>query len=162
MRRMSVKNVVVDPNSQQPVVLLADEIGRYMLPIVVGGAEAMAISMQLEGASYPRPLTHDLMKTLLEASLTAVEQVVVCDLQDSVFYARVYLATKEGQVAVDARPSDAIALALRIPCPIFCEDQVLEAAGIDLTKIQDGLDEEGELDDRFKQIMDSLELPPPE
>jgi bifunctional DNase/RNase len=162
VRRMSVKNVILDPRSEQPVVLLADELGRYMLPIVVGGAEAMAISMQLEGTSYPRPLTHDLMKSLLEATFCAVEQVVVCDLQESVFYARVYLATKEGQVSVDARPSDAIALALRFACPILCEDHVLEAAGIDLTQLQEDSDGEGELDDRFRNLIDSLEQPPPE
>jgi bifunctional DNase/RNase len=158
---MTVKVVALDPRSQQPLVLLVESEGTRLLPIVVGVAEAMAINAELEGEHFPRPLTHDLIKRLLEVTGAQVEKAVVSDLRESVFYATLFLDQGGTKLEVDARPSDAIAIALRVKCPIFAEERVLDEAAIPMGRVKfEG--EEDELDAQFRAIIESLEEPPGE
>ena len=136
---MRLKGLMIDPITNMPIVVLRDPEGGKILPIWVGVFEANAIALQLENVQTPRPMTHDLLKSLLEGLEAHVERIVVCDLRENTFYASIHLASPRGAVAVDARPSDAIALALRTGSPIFVEEAVIhEARNIDNAK--DGAD----------------------
>ena len=125
---MTIKGLMVDPITNSPIVILRDKEGQRVLPIWVGIFEANAIALQLENISTPRPMTHDLLRNVIQDLKASVQKVVVCDLQENTFYALIYLALDGDTVAVDARPSDAIALALRTRAPIFVEDAVLDSA----------------------------------
>ena len=125
---MTIKGLMVDPVSNLPIVLLRDKDGQRVLPIWVGVYEANAIALQIENVSPPRPMTHDLLRDVIEHLHATVQKVVICDLQESTFYALIYLALDSGTVAIDARPSDAIALALRTRAAIFVEDTVIDSA----------------------------------
>ena len=125
---MTIKGLMVDPITNSPIVILRDKEGQKVLPIWVGIFEANAIALQIENISTPRPMTHDLLRNVIQDLKASVQKVVVCDLQEITFYALIYLALDGDTVAVDARPSDAIALALRTRAPIFVEDTVLDNA----------------------------------
>lgn len=125
---MSVKGLMVDPITNAPIVLLRDEAGSRVLPIWVGVFEANAIALQVENVSPPRPLTHDLLRQIITDLKARVERVVISDLREGTFYALIHMRVNGDAVAVDSRPSDAIALALRVQAPIFVEDAVLERA----------------------------------
>ena len=125
---MTIKGLMVDPVTNVPIILLRDADGQKVLPIWVGIFEANAIALQIENVTPPRPMTHDLLRNVITDLKAHVEKVVVCDLKENTFYALIYLEDNGSSVAVDARPSDAIALALRARCPIFVEDFVIEGA----------------------------------
>jgi hypothetical protein len=125
---MVIKGLMVDPITNMPIVLLHDREGARVLPIWIGVFEANAIALQIENQATPRPMTHDLLRNVITDLRAAVDRVVVTELKDNTFYAAIYLQVGEDLVAVDARPSDAIALALRAKAPIFVEDTVLEGA----------------------------------
>jgi uncharacterized protein len=125
---MSIKGLMVDPISNMPIVILRDKDGTRTLPIWVGMFEANAIALQIENISTPRPMTHDLLRNVIQDLNATVEKVVVCDLQDGTFYALIYLRAHGELVAIDSRPSDAIALALRTRAPIFVEEAVIDSA----------------------------------
>lgn len=125
---MTIKGLMVDPDTNMPIVILRDKDGQRVLPIWVGLFEANAIALQIENVSTPRPMTHDLLRNVIADLKATVERIVVCDLQENTFYALIYLALNGGTVAVDARPSDAIALALRTKAPIYVEDSVIDNA----------------------------------
>jgi len=125
---MTIKGLMVDPITNSPIVILRDKEGQRVLPIWVGIFEANAIALQIENISTPRPMTHDLLRNIIQDLKASVQKVVVCDLQENTFYALIYLALNGDTVAIDARPSDAIALALRTRAPIFVEDTVLDSA----------------------------------
>src|SRR6266513_5433403 len=125
---MSIKGLMVDPITNTPIVILRDKEGQKVLPIWVGIFEANAIALQIENVSTPRPMTHDLLRNVIEDLKASVQKVVVCDLQENTFYALIYLSLGGETVAIDARPSDAIALALRARAPIFVEDSVIDHA----------------------------------
>ena len=125
---MTIKGLMVDPVTNMPIVILRDKDGQRVLPIWVGIFEANAIALQIENVSTQRPMTHDLLRNVIHDLKASVQKVVVCDLQDNTFYALIYLSLGGDTVAVDARPSDAIALALRTRAPIFVEDQVIDHA----------------------------------
>lgn len=132
MRKMEVDKLGIDLLTQDPVVILRDvETGKY-LPIIIGPFEATAIALALEGTPVPRPLSHDLMKNIVEAMNARVEKVVIHDIQNNTFLAKVYLEVKGEIKEVDARPSDSIALALRTDSPIYVSDKIiLDEAVID-------------------------------
>jgi bifunctional DNase/RNase len=109
-------------------VILRDKEGQRVLPIWVGGAEANAIAVQLENITTPRPMTHDLLRNVIHDLKADIQKIVVSDLKENTFYALIYLKVNGEAVAVDARPSDAIALALRSRAPIFVEDRVIDHA----------------------------------
>jgi hypothetical protein len=125
---MTIKGLMVDPITNTPIILLHDEAGQRVLPIWVGLFEANAIALQIENVEPPRPMTHDLLRRAIEQLGANVRRVVISDLQESTFFALIHLETATGPVAVDARPSDAIALALRSKAPILVEETVLEHA----------------------------------
>jgi bifunctional DNase/RNase len=129
---MSIKGLMVDPITNMPIIILRDRDGQRVLPIWVGIFEANAIALQMENVSTPRPMTHDLLRNVIEDLKGRVTKIVISDLKDNTFYALVYVETPDDLVAIDARPSDAIALALRTQAPIFVEESVIEnAKGID-------------------------------
>src|SRR5437870_11632500 len=125
---MSIKGLMVDPVTNTPIVILRDKDGQRVLPIWVGIFEANAIALQIENVTPPRPMTHDLLRNVITDLKAAVQKIVVSDPKENTFYALIYLEVNGTAVAVDARPSDAIALALRARCPIFVEDFVIEGA----------------------------------
>jgi bifunctional DNase/RNase len=127
---MKIRGLVMDPVTNMPIVILKDVNGTAVLPIWVGIYEANAIALEIEKVSTPRPMTHDLLKNLLMGLEAHVHKVVVSELRDDTFYALIWLE-KDGQLmSVDSRPSDALALALRMDCPIFVEDEVLKSSKI--------------------------------
>src|SRR5215510_7566489 len=125
---MTIKGLMVDPVTNVPIILLRDSDGQKVLPIWVGIFEANAIAQQIENVSPPRPMTHDLLRNVIRDLDASVQKIVVCDLQENTFYALIYLLRNGDTLAIDARPSDAIALALRTRAPIFVEDSVIEHA----------------------------------
>jgi hypothetical protein len=124
-----VQRVTLDETSRSPVVVLEDKAHARLLPIWIGPAEAQAIAMRMEGIEPPRPMTHDLMKQLLEQAGLDLQRVVIHDLQDSTYYARLHLSAGGRDVEIDSRPSDAIALAVRCERPIFVRAALMKAAG---------------------------------
>src|ERR1051325_8575321 len=125
---MTIKGLMVDPITNMPIVILRDKEGQKVLPIWVGIFEANAIALQIENISTPRPMTHDLLRNIISDLHASVQKVVVCDLQENTFYALIYLALNGDTVAIDARPSDALALALRTRAPIYVEETVIDNA----------------------------------
>ena len=125
---MTIKGLMVDPITNMPIVILRDEDGDRVLPIWVGIFEANAIALQIENVTTPRPMTHDLLRNVIADLDGSVEKIVVSDLKESTFYALIYVRIRGELVAVDARPSDAIALALRVSAPIYVEDEVVKNA----------------------------------
>jgi uncharacterized protein len=132
---MKVRGLALDPMSNMPIIILRDEEDKRSLPIWVGIFEANAIALELEKIATPRPMTHDLIKNILEAIDARVQKVVVTDLRDNTFFAVLHLQIGEREYTVDSRPSDAIALALRVAAPIYVdEDVVRRAKTLDVTK----------------------------
>jgi hypothetical protein len=125
---MKVRGLALDPVSNMPIIILRDEEEKRSLPIWVGLFEANAIALELEKIATPRPMTHDLIKNVLEAVEAKVEKIVVNDLRENTFFALIHLRLGEEEITVDSRPSDAIALALRAGAPIFVEDDVVRRA----------------------------------
>jgi uncharacterized protein len=125
---MTIKGLMVDPVTNMPIVILRDAEGQKVVPIWVGIFEANAIALQIENVATPRPMTHDLLRNVIHDLKASVEKVVVCDLQENTFYALIYLLLNGESLAIDARPSDAIALALRARAPIFVEESVIDNA----------------------------------
>ncbi len=135
MIRMKVAKIILDPITNSPIVILKDLENRKALPIWIGLFEANAIALELEKISTPRPMTHDLMKNILEALEATIEKIVVNNLIDNTFYASIFLRTASGILEIDSRPSDAIALALRANAPIYVTQEVLQKAkSFDLSK----------------------------
>lgn len=133
--RMEIRGLMLDPSSNAPIVVLRDEDGRVLLPIWIGLFEANAIALRMENIATPRPLTHDLLKSVVEELGGAVQRILISDLKENTFYARIYLRLDgDRELEVDSRPSDAIALALRTEAPIYVLPSVLEKArAIELT-----------------------------
>jgi bifunctional DNase/RNase len=125
---MTIKGLMVDPITNMPIIILRDKDGQRVLPIWVGVFEANAIALQMENVATPRPMTHDLLKNVICDLKADIQKIVVSDLRENTFYALIYLTVNGEPVAVDARPSDAIALALRAQAPIFVEDRVIDHA----------------------------------
>ena len=148
---MSIKGLMVDPITNTPIVILRDKDGQRVLPIWVGIFEANAIALQIENVTTPRPMTHDLLRNVIHDLNASVQKIVVCDLQENTFYALIYLNVGGEMMAVDARPSDAIALALRARAPIFVEEKVIDHA-----KTVDLAPEKGDAE-RLQKWLESLD-----
>ena len=150
MRQMKVDKLGIDLLTHDPVVILKDMDGKRFLPILIGPFEATAIALALEGAAVPRPLTHDLMRNVLETLDAHLEQVVIHDIRESTFFAKLVVRTNGELQEIDARPSDGIALALRMSAPIYVSDKiVLEES------VPDKKGEDAEVE-RFKKFIDDL------
>jgi len=125
LTQMHVRGLMFDPYTNAYIIILRDDSNIEMLHIWVGKPEASAISFAMEGVTTPRPMTHDLMKTVLDTADARVISVVVTDLKENTYYARVHLLYEDSEYSIDARPSDAIALALRSKAPVFVNDDVI-------------------------------------
>ena len=130
MQEMTVYGVSFDLVGKQPIVLLRTAEGRTFLPIWIGHPEAAAILMRLQGQEPPRPLTHDLVCSIIESLGAEVDHVTVTELRDSTFYARITLVRNGAEIEIDSRTSDAIAIALRADAQIFAEDEVIDESGV--------------------------------
>ncbi len=150
---MKIRGLMMDPVTNMPIVILKDTSGDSVLPIWVGIYEANAIALEIEKVSTPRPMTHDLIKNVLVGLDTHVHKVVVTELREDTFYAVIWMERQGNVISIDSRPSDALALALRVDCPIFVEDDVLknskQAANVsdrvtseELRKYLEGLNDE--------------------
>jgi hypothetical protein len=150
MLKMEIKGLLMDPVSNMPVVVLRDAANGVFLPIWVGIFEANAIALELEKVSTPRPMTHDLLKSILEGLGVTVRQVIVNDLKDNTFFAVIELNQNGNVISIDARPSDAIALALRVNAPIFVTEKVVsQAKSVEIS-------EEKEETDKWKEWLENL------
>ncbi len=139
---MKIRGLMMDPVTNMPVVVLKDVEGSAILPIWVGIYEANAIALEIEKVQTPRPMTHDLLKNVLLGLQAHVHKVVVNELKDDTFYALIWLE-RDGQVmAIDSRPSDALALALRLDCPIFVEEEVLKSSRVSTASAEKTSNEE--------------------
>jgi bifunctional DNase/RNase len=125
---MKIRGLMMDPVTNMPIVILKDVSSNTVLPIWVGIYEANAIALEIEKVSTPRPMTHDLMKTVLLGLNTSMRKVVVNELKDDTFYALIWLEREGELITIDSRPSDALALALRLDCPIYVDDSVLKSS----------------------------------
>lgn len=130
MIEMAIESIRVSMLNYQRVVILKEKAAERYLPIWIGPAEADAIAVKLQEYQVPRPLTHDLLGNIIGALGAAVSSIIVCDLQNDTFFAKIVLAFNGNQIEIDSRPSDAIALAVRVKVPIFAEETVLDKAGI--------------------------------
>jgi len=149
MVTMKVKTVAMD-QQMNPVVLLVDQAETLALPIWIGGSEAQSIAFQLQGVQMPRPMTHDLIKQMLQHLTVSISRIVVTDIQNGTYFAEIHLQRNGTEVVVDSRPSDAIAIALRTSAPIFVEDKVA-ATAIQLKKAFD----EHEVEE-FKRFIENV------
>ena len=137
MLEMKVKGLTLDPLTNMPIVILKDLEEKKVLPIWVGIFEANAIALEMEQVSTPRPMTHDLIKNIIEGFQAQVSRVVVNELKDNTFYAVITINLNTTEVLIDSRPSDAIAVALRVNAPIFVAEKVIEEArSIEFTEQQ--------------------------
>jgi hypothetical protein len=127
---MKIRGLMMDPVTNMPIVILKDVNGAAVLPIWVGIYEANAIALEIEKVTTPRPMTHDLLRNLLLGLETRVSKVVVNDLRDDTFYALIWLERDGQTISIDSRPSDALALALRVDCPIYVEEGVLKSSKV--------------------------------
>ena len=123
---MQIKGLMIDPVSNMPIIILKNKAGDAVLPIWVGIFEANAIAMQLENIVSPRPMTHDLLKNVIDQLQAQIRRIVITDLRDNTFFATILLQRDASELSIDARPSDAMALALRAEAPIFVEQSVLD------------------------------------
>src|SRR6202451_1748228 len=139
---MKIRGLMMDPVTNMPIVVLKDLNGNPILPIWVGIYEANAIALEIEKVSTPRPMTHDLIKILLHGLGTGIRKVVVSELKDDTFYAVIWLDKDGDLISVDSRPSDALALALRLDCPIYVEETVLKSSKLAATVSEKGHNEE--------------------
>ena len=155
---MKVKQLALDPLSNMPMIILRDEEEKRSLPIWIGLPEANAIALEMEKIPTQRPLTHDLIKNILESLEARVAKVVVSDLRENTFYAVIHLRVGSGEVTVDSRPSDAIALALRVDAPIFVAEEVLAKAESVEVRVAKEPDAPSKADDpaRVKEWLDSI------
>ncbi len=150
MIELNLVGVRVELPSNQPIVLLREREGKRYLPIWIGVNEAQAIAIALQGVATPRPMTHDLMKSLLDEVGVHVERITITELRDGIFYAMVLLARNGNRYEVSSRPSDAIALAVRSGVPIFAHEDVLSEASIDVP------DEEEQEVEKFREFLDHV------
>jgi bifunctional DNase/RNase len=154
MIEMKVRGIAVDPGLKIPMVILTDEEEKRYLPIPIGVAEATAIFIQLQEQVIPRPMTHDLLKNIIDALGAKVSKVLINDYHQNTFYARVFLETPDGseKIEIDARPSDAIALALRTGSPVFVAEKVVVTPGVTIPDKEKYKEEMSE----FKKFLENL------
>lgn len=149
---MNLAGVRIELPGNQPIVLLREREGERFLPIWIGNAEAQAIALALQGVVTPRPMTHDLLRNILEELAVQVQSIAITELRDGTFYAVINMQRNGTALAISSRPSDAIALAVRLECPIFASEDVLSEASI---LIPAGEEEEEEVE-RFREFLENV------
>jgi len=150
MLEMVIHSVNLDVITNQPVLILKDKAEKKFLPIWIGQFEATAILIELQGISSARPLTHDLLKNMLDTLRASVQKIIINDIENGTFYARIHLEKGSSSLEIDARPSDAIALAVRTKAPIYASDKVVEKATI----LSDAAEEDEVR--KFKEFLDRV------
>ena len=153
MQQMQIYGVSFDMVGKQPIVLLKTVDSNKFLPIWIGHPEAAAILMKLQGASTPRPMTHDLLSDLLEQLDAKCERVSVTELRDNTFYASITVSINGSEMEIDSRPSDALALAVRVSAPIFADEDVIEESAIEF---EHDVEDTEEVVDKFKEFLDEV------
>jgi hypothetical protein len=157
--RVGLMNPKLTLHNSQYVVMLKEKDAERYLPIFIGPAEANAIAIKLRGETLPRPLTHDLLRNIIEVLGASVDSIKISDLMNDTFYAKIVFNVEGERIEIDARPSDALALAVRVDVPIFVEDSVLDKAGISLEKVEEAEriaaeDKEMEPEGKGKKVSD--------
>jgi bifunctional DNase/RNase len=147
---MKIRGLMMDPVTNMPIVVLKDVQGQAVLPIWVGVYEANAIALEIEKVQTPRPMTHDLLKNVLMGLDGRVSKIVVNELKDDTFYALIWVERDGQMMTIDSRPSDALALALRMDCPIFVDEQVLKNSKVS------GVLSEKTTNDQLKTYLEGL------
>lgn len=151
---MVISGLTVDPLTNSPIVILKETDGERTLPIWIGLLEATAIASELEGIKFSRPMTHDLLKSIIDLIDIKVNRVEVCDLKNNTYYALIHITHKGEKVSIDARPSDALALSLRVDAPIFVAEEVIsKSKQIDLTAEPEDKSEQGK---KWQEILEKL------
>jgi uncharacterized protein len=157
-REMNIRGLLMDPTTNSPIVILKDVGSETLLPIWVGPYEANSIASEIEKISSPRPMTHDLLRNVINEFGAEVKRIVVTELRDNTFYAVIELLWNGRLMLLDSRPSDAIALALRADCPIFVRDEVVESSrsveAVSLAGEEDDDDEEVEWPEELDDVTD--------
>ena len=153
-REMIVSGLVMDPQTNTPIVILKDPEDQKSLPIWIGLLEATSIATELEKIQVPRPMTHDLMKNCLDHLQVKVERIEVCDLRNNTYYALIYLRDQDRLSSIDARPSDAIAIALRTNAPIFVNEEVLSKSQKSADESRPVFDKENQ--DKWSEMLEKL------
>jgi bifunctional DNase/RNase len=153
-RPMVVSGLTVDPLTNSPIVILKETDGERTLPIWIGLLEATAIASEMEGIKFSRPMTHDLLKSIMDMIDVEVNKVEVCDLKNNTYYALIHLTHGGKDISIDARPSDALALSLRMNAPIFVAEEVIsKSKQIDLTSDPEDTSEQGK---KWQEILEKL------
>lgn len=151
---MIISGLRIDPLTNGPIVILKEVEGERTLPIWIGLLEATAIASELEGIKFSRPMTHDLLKSIMDEISLKINKVEVCDLKNNTYYALIYINFQGKEISIDARPSDALALSLRVNAPIFVsEDVISKSAQIDLTAAPEDKTEQGK---KWQEILEKL------
>ncbi len=154
LRPMAISGLTVDPLTNSPIVILKEIDGERTLPIWIGLLEATAIASELEGIKFSRPMTHDLLKNIMAQMEIHVKKVEVCDLKNNTYFALIHLNHMGKEISIDARPSDALALSLRVQAPIFVEDEVIKKSSqIDLKAEPEDKTEQGK---KWQDILEKL------
>jgi bifunctional DNase/RNase len=154
LRPMFISALAIDSVASSPVVILKEVDGERTLPIWIGLLEANAIVSELEGIKFSRPMTHDLLTNILKSIGVTVHKVEVCDLKNNTYYALIHIRYKGNEITIDARPSDALALSLRVEAPIFVADEVIEKSEqIDLETESEDKSEHGK---KWQKILENL------
>ncbi|MBI4744321.1 MAG: bifunctional nuclease family protein [Actinobacteria bacterium] len=151
MLEMIIHSVNIDLLTNQPVLILKDKEGKRFLPIWIGQHEATSILIEMQGVKFSRPLTHDLLKNMIDALNVQLSKIVINDIDNGTFFARIFVEKNSSEFEIDARPSDAIALAIRAGGPIFASDKVIEK-----TISQDEKIEEKEIE-KFREFLENIE-----
>jgi bifunctional DNase/RNase len=154
LRPMVISGLTVDPLTNSPIVILKELDGERTLPIWIGLLEATAIASELEGIKFSRPMTHDLLKNIMGLTEIKVNKVEVCDLKNNTYFALIHINHMGKEISIDARPSDALALSLRVRAPIFVADEVIsKSAQIDLKTEADDKSEQGR---KWQEVLEKL------
>lgn len=150
--KMEIKNLMIDPINEMPIIVMVDSDSKRVLPIWVGFFEANAIALRIEGVPTPRPMTHDLLKNLIDSVGAVLKRVEINKLESNTYFANLHMELDGKEFVIDSRPSDAIALALRTESPVFVEEEVLEAAsGFEITN-------DPEQKEKLKKWLENLDL----
>ena len=126
LKAMTISSINMDPVTNSPIIILEEIEGKQTLPIWIGLLEATAIASEIEGVRFSRPMTHDLLKNIMDKTDIKINRIEICDLKDNTYYALIHMTMKDETLTIDSRPSDAIAIALRTKAPIFVSDEVLK------------------------------------
>ncbi len=154
LRPMTIAAIAVDSLTKSPVVILKEVGGERTLPIWIGLLEVNAIASELQGVKFPRPMTHDLLKNVMESTDVKVNKVEICDLKDNTYFALIHITHNGKEISIDARPSDALALSLRVNAPIFVAEEVIsKSTQIDLEAEPEDKSEQGK---KWQEILGKM------